>query len=219
MRIVTAATVAAIALAGVLATSGAIAPRTAHAASFNCNQAAAPAEFAICGDPQLSQLDSAIGVAYGQRLALDPSIRQIQRGWLKARNVGCGKDRGCLLRLMNYELGWLRAGGRPGPALPKSVGVCSLTTVSRVGSRLEGDPGSGSAIEEANGAMQVSYDEIAAVNASRRGDPALVCLVGLPSDCPPGDDRGKDLRRRQSADAGRLGGGRRRAHVRRGLIR
>src|SRR5579872_2558280 len=192
MRIAILATIAAVGTAGVLAVAAAIAPQgPAHAASFNCNQAAAPAEFAICGDPKLSQLDSAIGVAYAQRLALDPPVRRIQRGWLKARNVGCGKDRGCLLRLMTNELGWLRSGERLSAALPKSVGVCSLTTVSRVGSRLEGDPGSGSAVEEANGAMQVSYDEIGAVNASRRGDPALVCLVGLPSDCPPGDDRGK----------------------------
>ncbi len=166
-------------------------PHAARAASFNCNQAAAPSEFAICGDPQLSQLDGAIGVAYAQRLALDPSLRQIQRGWLKARNIGCGKDRDCLRRLMNYELGWLRAGGRPPAALPRRVGECSLTTVKRVGNRLEDDPGSGSAIEEANGAMQVSYEQIGSVDASRRGDPALVCLVSLPQDCPPGDDRGK----------------------------
>jgi uncharacterized protein len=191
VRIQSLTAVLALLAAGLLITVVGTPPHAARAASFNCNQAAAPAEFAICGDPRLSQLDSAIGLAYGQRLALDPSIRQIQRGWLKARNVGCGKDRTCLLALMNDELGWLRSGQRLSPALPRSVGVCSLTTVSRVGSRLEGDPGSGSAVEEANGAMQVSYDEIAAVNASRRGDPALVCLVGLPSDCPPGDDRGK----------------------------
>ena len=192
MRISTLATMSAVGVTALLSASMALGPHgAARAASFNCNQAAAPSEFAICGDPQLSQLDSAIGVAYGQRLALDPSLKQIQRGWLKARNIGCGKDRDCLRRLMNYELGWLRSGGRPSAALPKSLGVCSLTTVSRVGSRLEGDPGSGSAIEEANGAMQISYEEIAAVNASRRGDPTLVCLVGLPSDCPAGDDRGK----------------------------
>jgi uncharacterized protein len=192
MRTVTVATVAAIGIASVLATAVAFAPHTsARAASFNCNQAAAPSEFAICGDPQLSQLDSAIGVAYGQRLALDPSIRQIQRGWLKARNIGCGKDRDCLRRLMNYELSWLRSGARPSAALPRAVGACSLTTVKRVGNRLEDDPGSGSAIEEANGATQVSYEQIGSIDASRRGDPVLVCLVGLPQDCPPGDDRGK----------------------------
>jgi uncharacterized protein YecT (DUF1311 family) len=192
MRKATLATIAAVGATAVLSTSIALGPHgAARAASFNCNQAAAPAEFAICGDAQLSRLDSAIGLAYGQRLALDPSIRQIQRGWLKARNVGCGKDRTCLLRLMNYELSWLRSGGRPSAALPRSVGVCSLTTISRVGSRLEGDPASGSDIMQANGAGEVSYDQMPAANASRRGDPALVCLVGLPSDCPPGDDRGK----------------------------
>jgi uncharacterized protein len=191
MRIQTLTDISALLAAGLIISLAGATPHAARAASFNCNQAAAPAEFAICGDPRLSQLDSAIGVAYGQRLALDPSVRQIQRGWLKARNVGCGKDRTCLLRLMNYELGWLRAGGRPGPALPRSIGVCSLTTVSEIGSRLEGDPASGSEITEANGATEVSYDQMPAANASRRGDPALVCLVGLPSDCPPGDDRGK----------------------------
>jgi uncharacterized protein YecT (DUF1311 family) len=192
MRIATLVTIAVVGSTAALSASIALGPHgAAHAASFNCNQAAAPSEYAICGDPQLSQLDSAIGVAYGQRLALDPSIRQIQRGWLKARNIGCGKDRNCLRRLMNYELGWLRSGGRPSAALPRSVGVCSLTTVSRVGTRLDQTPGSGSDIMEANGAGQVSYDQMPAADVSRRGDPALVCLVGLPSDCPPGDDRGK----------------------------
>ena len=161
----------------------------ARAASFNCAQAATPTEVAICGDPQLSQLDGAIGIAYAQRLAVDPAVRQVQRGWLKARNIGCGRDRGCLGRMMNFELGWL-SNGRPPAGLPTRIGACALTSLSRVGYRL-GDPGSGSAAEEANGATQVSYDDIPAVNASRVGDPALVCLVGLPQNCPPGDDRGK----------------------------
>jgi len=192
MRIAPMATIAVLGAAAILSDSAAVGPHgAARAASFDCNQAAAPSEFAICGDARLSQVDSAIGVAYAQRLALDPSIRQIQRGWLKARNLGCGKDRDCLSRLMNFELGWLRSGQRLSSALPRTLGACAVTSVSRVGSRLEGDPGSGSAIEEADGATQVSYDEIAAVDASRRGDPVLVCLVGLPSDCPPGDDRGK----------------------------
>jgi uncharacterized protein YecT (DUF1311 family) len=175
---------------GLLITVASPAPHSARAASFDCNQAAAPAEFAICGDPRLSELDSQIGIAYQQRLAVDPSIRQIQRGWLKVRNIGCGRDRGCLGRMMVFELGWLR-GGQPPASLPTSVGACSGTRVSRVGSRLEGAPGSGSAIEEANGAAQISYDEVPAIDASRAGDPVLVCLVSLPRDCPPGDDRGK----------------------------
>ena len=191
MRIVTMASVAALGVATVLSASVSLGSHTARAASFNCNQAAAPSEFAICGDPQLSQLDSAIGVAYGQRLALDPTIRQIQRGWLKARNVGCGKDRTCLRLLMTDELGWLRSGLRLSPALPTYVGACSLTTITQVATRLDGIAGSGSDVREANGAAEVSYDQIPASDASRRGDPALVCLVSLPSNCPPGDDRGK----------------------------
>ncbi len=191
MRIVTVATVAALGAAGILSASIAVSPRAARAASFNCNQAAAPSEFAICGDPQLSSLDSAIGVAYDQRLAQDPSIRQIQRGWLKARNVGCGKDRTCLRLLLTDELGWLRSGLRLSPALPTRIGACSVTTITQVATRLDGVAGSGSDTAEANGAMEVSYDQIPAADGARRGDPALVCLVGLPSNCPPGDDRGK----------------------------
>ena len=191
MRIVTMASVAALGVATVLSASVSLGSHTARAASFNCNQAAAPSEFAICGDPQLSALDSQIGVAYDQRLARDPSIRQIQRGWLKARNAGCGKDRTCLRLLMTDELGWLRSGLRLSPALPTYVGACSLTTVTQVTTRLDGIAGSGSDVREANGAAEVSYDQIPASDASRRGDPALVCLVSLPSNCPPGDDRGK----------------------------
>src|ERR1700677_2705762 len=169
MRIVTMASVAVLGIASVLSASVALGPHSAaRAASFNCNQAAAPSEFAICGDPQLSSLDSQIGVAYDQRLARDPSIRQTQRGWLKARNVGCGKDRTCLRLLMTDELGWLRSGLRLSPALPTYVGACSLTTVTQVTTRLDGIAGSGSDVREANGAAEVSYDQIPASDASRR---------------------------------------------------
>jgi uncharacterized protein len=192
MRIRTLVAVPALLATGLLISVASTAPHgAARAASFNCNEAAAPSEFAICGDPQLSELDSAIGVAYAQRLAQEPSIRQIQRGWLKARNVGCGKDRACLRLLLTDELGWLRSGLRLPPTLPTRVGACSLSTMTQVATRLDGVAGSGSDTREANGAAQVSYDQIPAADASRIGDPALVCLVGLPGNCPPGDDRGK----------------------------
>jgi uncharacterized protein YecT (DUF1311 family) len=188
-------TLASLVAAGALALAVAGPPSPtggrAEAASFNCALAASRTEIAICGDPGLSSLDSAIGVAYQQRLALDPALRQIQRGWLKARDVGCGRDRGCLRAFMSSELAMLRSGGRPSGRIPISVGSCGLSTVKLVGSRLEGSPGSGSAIGETDGAMQISYDEIPQIDASRRGDPVLVCLASLPSDCPPGDDRGK----------------------------
>ena len=178
-------------IAGAAASPGFVAG-PARAASFDCARAASPAERALCSDPGLSALDAQLGAAYARRVARDPALRQLQRGWLKARDVGCGGDRGCLRRLISWQLGWLsRGSARPPARLPTSEGACSLTAISRLGSRLEGDPASGSAAEETNGADQVSYELVAPIQASRVGDPALVCLVSLPRHCPPGDERGK----------------------------
>ena len=87
---------------------------------------------------------------------------------------------------------------RPGAGPPAMrVGTCVRTTISRVGQRLEDGvthrviPDSGSAVDFANGLSQVSYDQVPAVNQSRRGDPVFVCLMRLPDHCPPGDVRGK----------------------------
>ncbi len=93
--------------------------------------------------------------------------------------------------------------------VPRRVGQCVRTTIARVTQRLEDGstgrviPDSGSAVAFANGLYQVSYDQVPAVNRSRRGDPVSICLRSLPQHCPPGDDRGKiyrtvNLRTRQS---------------------
>jgi hypothetical protein len=71
------------------------------------------------------------------------------------------------------------------------VGECVQTTVQQVGTRLENTPGSGSAISYANGVSQVSYDQVPGIDASQAGDGVKLCLVSLPQNCPPGDDRGK----------------------------
>lgn len=169
----------------------------AHAASFDCARAGNPTEAAICADPGLSALDSAMAAAYAQRLALDPSVRQIQRAWLADRNVGCGHDASCLSKLMTAQLAWLRSGAAAPSALPTREGACALTGVKQVTTRLQDGstgqeiPGSGSAVQESDGGYQVSYDTVPAIQASRRGDPVLVCLVSLPQNCPAGDDRGK----------------------------
>ncbi len=82
-------------------------------------------------------------------------------------------------------------------ALPTRVGQCGETRISKIGQRLEdGDtgkaiPNSGSAVSFANRGYQVSDDEVPAIQHSRRGDRVLVCLVKLPEDCPPGDNRGR----------------------------
>ena len=74
--------------------------------------------------------------------------------------------------------------------VPMRVGQCVRTEISELGSRL-GTPDSGSAIAYANGIPGVSYDVIAAIRRSRVGDPVTLCLVSVPRNCPPGDDRGK----------------------------
>jgi hypothetical protein len=81
--------------------------------------------------------------------------------------------------------------------LPERVGECARTHISKFEHRLEvgavhkAVPGSGSAIEFANGLDQVSYGEMAQIDRSRRGVAVLVCLVAIPRDCPRGDNRGK----------------------------
>jgi len=80
---------------------------------------------------------------------------------------------------------------------PTREGTCVWTKITRVGQRLQDGEngamvaGSGSAVAFANGGYQVSYEEVDAVNRSRPGDRVLMCLVALPGNCPPGDDRGK----------------------------
>lgn len=82
-------------------------------------------------------------------------------------------------------------------ALPQRLGQCTETTISKIGQRLEDSatrrpiPGSGSAVGFANRGSQVSYDEVPAIQHSRRGDRVRMCLVKLPEDCPPGDQRGR----------------------------
>lgn len=79
---------------------------------------------------------------------------------------------------------------------PSSVGACAMTKIRTVSSRLEDDtgkpvPDSGSAVTLANGVYGVSYHPIPAVEQSRRGDRAMTCLVRVPTNCPPGDKRGR----------------------------
>ncbi len=82
-------------------------------------------------------------------------------------------------------------------AIPTREGTCAYTRIREVSHRLEDGrtgrviPDSGSAVVMTNGLYQVSYDEIPAVNESRRGDRVLVCLIKIPRNCPPGDNRGR----------------------------
>lgn len=75
--------------------------------------------------------------------------------------------------------------------MPVKIGDCARTTITEIGNRLGHTPGSGSLVMFALGFFQVDYDQIPEVDQSKVGDPVRVCLVELPGDCPPGDERGK----------------------------
>jgi len=83
------------------------------------------------------------------------------------------------------------AGSASADPLPTQVGACAVATVKQVETRLENMPGSGSAISYDNGGYQVSYDTVAAIDASRLGDSVKLCLISIPKNCPPGDSRGR----------------------------
>ena len=78
--------------------------------------------------------------------------------------------------------------------LPTKVGACTVTTIKSVGTRLEGIPDSGGAVSYSNGGYQVSYEAIEGLKGSKKGDKIRLCLVSVPDECPPGDDRGKVYR-------------------------
>lgn len=106
-------------------------------------------------------------------------------------------SRTCTIWLSLATLALLASAGPAGAdPLPTRIGQCSRTTIASIGTRLEDGathrpiPGSGSAVNFANGGYQVSYDTVSAIDHSRRGDPVTMCLVSKPKDCPPGDNRG-----------------------------
>ena len=82
-------------------------------------------------------------------------------------------------------------------SLPTKISQCVTTKVAKIENRLQDAntrvfiAGSGSAIEYVNGGYQVSYSQIPAIDISKVGDPVKLCLVSIPKNCPPGDDRGK----------------------------
>jgi hypothetical protein len=83
---------------------------------------------------------------------------------------------------------------------PTKVGDCAERTIAVLSTRLNeklpskrpkpGDDG-GSYVRYTNKDTQVSYEWSAAVVHSKVGDKVRFCLVSIPKDCPPGDDRGR----------------------------
>ena len=82
---------------------------------------------------------------------------------------------------------------KPTDPLPKEILACGGSVITEIGGRLEGDKdfSSGTSVFFKNGGSQVSYDKIDAIVKSKIGDHVLMCLVFIPSHCPPGDARGR----------------------------
>lgn len=98
-----------------------------------------------------------------------------------------------------YRLKLFSARGKPpSDGLLVRVAQCTLTKIANISTRFgeelkppSSDYDSGSAVSYANRGYQVSYSYVPAIAASRIGDRVLLCLVSIPKDCPPGDDRGR----------------------------
>lgn len=146
--------------------------------------------------------------------------RAMARDTLEERH-SCGDDRLCILdQQVNAINGFLGLGSQvpvppwvgiyrldlfrarsepPSKTLPNRIAQCTITKIASISTRfgeelkppLPDEFDAGAAISFANGGYQVSYSYIPDVAKSHIGDGVLLCLVSLPRNCPPGDERGK----------------------------
>lgn len=86
--------------------------------------------------------------------------------------------------------------------IPTRIGECRETRIVQITTRW-GDPltydedyysASGSFVRFSNGGNQVSFSKVEELIRSRVRDRVRMCLVSVPDDCPPGDDRGRSYR-------------------------
>lgn len=192
------------------------------APSFDCAKASAADERAICEDSRLSEMDQAMTIAFGQvKKESKGEAKGIAKETLANRRA-CGSDRLCILDQQAdaissfqdmgssvpvppwvgaYRLQFAKENpGRVGPDLPKAIGHCTFTKIAYISTRFGDElkrPASeldsnGTAVTFANKAYLVSYSFVEAVANSHIGDEVLLCLVSIPKNCPPGDNRGRE---------------------------
>lgn len=179
-------------------------PIPESATSFDCAKAKLRVERLICDDYVLAMSDGEMGEQlWFMKRELTPQqwtdVILSQRAWLQRRNA-C-QDSKCietayddrsreLDKIWDARDEYLRRN-------VSQVGQCERTSVEWIGTRLQrvaGDPPDGTSIRFANGVRQVSYYRAPAVLSSRVNDAARVCLIEIPRDCPPGDNRGRVYR-------------------------
>jgi len=179
-------------------------PYPETATSFDCKKATRNVEQLICHDYILAMADGSMGeqLWFMKRELTTQQWADVvrsQRAWLQRRNA-C-RDSKCVEaayeersqeldkiwdsrdRYLRRNVSW--------------VGQCERTTVEWIGPRLQeaqGEEPDGTSIRFANAVRQVSYDRELEILSSRVGDPARVCLIKIPKECPPGDNRGRVYR-------------------------
>ena len=182
---------------------------TANAASFDCAKATTLVENAICSNPALSGLEDQMASLYSQALGQSANTKQFkedQRAWLKKRN-NCQSE-SCIKQAYQERLSVLRSStSNTAMQSPSRPGECVTTKIVEKSTRFEGAiPG------ESGGEIHVSLANniglyltdiphlaphinanayMARTHDFAKGDKVKLCLLSLPQDCPPGDDRGK----------------------------
>ena len=81
--------------------------------SFDCSQATAPSETAICNDNQLARLDVDLAEAYNSRLsslvgAERRKLIKSERDWITYRDSACGSSTSCLASMIQRRIKQLR---------------------------------------------------------------------------------------------------------------
>jgi hypothetical protein len=196
------------------------APTTSVSPSFDCVRATRDDEKAICSDQMLARVDNLIDNLYKTRAPSLPWLRK----FLKIQNVyrsSCHSDPLCIISLQShivrtvqsstpkwmedYKAKLIQSGiGKVWqPVLPTVISGCVTTSFLDIADRF-GDPltagpnadgfDTGSSASFRNGGFVISYSKEPILLASRVGEKVTMCLVSIPKDCPPGDDRGRFYR-------------------------
>ncbi len=186
--------------------------------SFDCSKAKAPDEVAICANPELARLDSLVAAAYAGYQPSFQSKPKVGKLFLGDR-ASCGGDTACIaavqwnaLETYGGDAGWVqdfvtraiaaRAEALAGStasvstAMPTRPAQCVRTRIKEVTTRFgnpltEANAGDGIYVAYENGGGVNSYDRGPEFKGVAAGQPAVLCLVTIPRDCPAGDDRGR----------------------------
>jgi uncharacterized protein len=192
--------------------------------SFDCSRAPGDAEKAICSDEILARADTLIASLLKAGKTQYSSGPEYVRRRLRLYNIyreTCHSDILCIIsvqmmsvkiftddipRWMNEyksKLAQAGIGSEWNPVLPTKINQCMNTAVvditDRFGANLtplvdSSGFDSGSAANFKNGGFVVSYSKEPALLSAKRGDPVRMCLVSIPKNCPPGDNRGREYR-------------------------